>query len=163
MINNEILSARIRFLRKSRGLRQEDVAAVLNQCRATYTQKDNGARPFTLNDIVDLARFFQVSTDELLMSDEPAFVAATEPPETTIASRVRSLRAKQGMTQKQFSEAVGLRRATYKNKEDNLQGRSFSVEELVAISQKFDVPLDWLILGKEKTNVSNAEEENQNG
>lgn len=61
-----ILSTRLRSLRTQRGLSQADLASFLHISRMTYTQYESGHREPGLQTLIDLADFYQISTDYLL-------------------------------------------------------------------------------------------------
>lgn len=56
----------LKKLRQSKNLTQEDVARVLNISRAHYSKLENGKSVLNANQIINLADFFTVTTDELL-------------------------------------------------------------------------------------------------
>ena len=63
---------RIKELRTSRGLTQEDLCAVLNVQRSALSKYETGAIPLTDSAVTKLADYFNVTTDYLLnRSDAP--------------------------------------------------------------------------------------------
>lgn len=56
----------IRYLRKSRNLRQETLAKILHVSQNTYSQYENGIIALTAEHLIILADFYDVSTDYLL-------------------------------------------------------------------------------------------------
>ena len=65
------LGARIKELREQTGLSQEQLAGRIGVLRATLSQMENGDRKVTADDLLRLARVFNVSTDELLDVKKP--------------------------------------------------------------------------------------------
>ena len=64
---------RIKELRTSMGLTQEDVCAVLNVQRSALSKYETGAIPLTDSAVTKLADYFNVTTDYLLgRADKPA-------------------------------------------------------------------------------------------
>lgn len=61
---------RIRELRKSKGLTQEEFAPVLNMSRASYSYIESGSRELNIETLIKLSKFFNVSTDYILGLDD---------------------------------------------------------------------------------------------
>lgn len=59
----------IKRVREERKITQAEVAERLGMSRASYNQLENGNRKVTLDDIADVARVLNVSTDYLLYGD----------------------------------------------------------------------------------------------
>lgn len=57
---------RLKELRLERGLQQEDIAKILNIHRATISRYENNQREPDVNTIINLAQYFEVSSDWLL-------------------------------------------------------------------------------------------------
>ena len=57
---------RFRDLREDRDLTQREVAARLHIWQSTLSQYENGQRQIPLNTLIELALFFETSTDYLL-------------------------------------------------------------------------------------------------
>ena len=70
----EILKyGRIRDLRNDRGLTQKQVAKLLNVSQNTYSQYEIGISRFSLDAVVRLAEYYNVSIDYLVgLTDETA-------------------------------------------------------------------------------------------
>ncbi len=60
------IGERIRELRQSKNLRQEQVAKIIGVDRSAVTAYENGTRQPTFDTLVSMARLFHVSTDYLL-------------------------------------------------------------------------------------------------
>lgn len=58
---------RIQMLRKNRGLTQEQLSEKLNTDRVCIARIERGIRSCSLEMLVDIASFFEVSTDYLLL------------------------------------------------------------------------------------------------
>lgn len=56
----------IRNLREDRGLKQKDLAAMLNVSQNTYSQYETGVIELTTSTLIKLADFYDVSVDYLL-------------------------------------------------------------------------------------------------
>ena len=57
---------RIKELRNERGLRQEDLAEIINVSQQTVSRLENGENSLPADILVDLSRFFHVSADYIL-------------------------------------------------------------------------------------------------
>ena len=67
------IQERLKELRKSVYLNQEDIANVLGVSKQTYGRYERGERTLSPGEIVLLARFYNVTTDYLLgVTDDPA-------------------------------------------------------------------------------------------
>ena len=57
---------RIRELRNERGLRQEDLAGMINVSQQTISRLESGENALTADILIDLSRVFHVSADYIL-------------------------------------------------------------------------------------------------
>lgn len=71
---------RLAKLRKDRGLTQTEVAAKLNTVQSTYSGYELGTRKVTMDTIVILANFFNVSPDYLILGTSSLPVRLKEKP-----------------------------------------------------------------------------------
>lgn len=63
---------RIIALRQDRDLKQSDIAAVLNRSRSAYANLENQRYKFTVEDIIQLCEYYDVSPEYILgFTDEP--------------------------------------------------------------------------------------------
>lgn len=65
-----VLQGRVRGLCAERHVTAEKIAPSLNLVAASFINKKNGNRKFTVNELVRLADFFGVSVDYLLGREE---------------------------------------------------------------------------------------------
>lgn len=69
---------RIIALRLDRDLKQEDIAKVLNRSRSAYANLENKRYKFTVEDIIKLCEFYNVSPEYLLgFKNEPLLLINT--------------------------------------------------------------------------------------
>lgn len=69
----EIFAERVHMLRKQRGMSQRELGEAIGLSHKSISTIESGSRSTTLEKLVILARFFQVSTDYLLgLCEEPA-------------------------------------------------------------------------------------------
>ena len=69
----EIFAERVHMLRKQRGMSQRELGEAIGLSHKSISTIESGSRTTTLEKLVILARFFQVTTDYLLgLCEEPA-------------------------------------------------------------------------------------------
>lgn len=66
MFNKNIFSARLKQLRISRNLKQEDIGQLLSVTKTQISDMETGRRTTTLDNLVKLAEFYNVTTDYIL-------------------------------------------------------------------------------------------------
>ena len=72
MNNLELFAFRVKKLRKNRKLSQQELAEVLGLTQTTISGIESGLRTTTIEKLILLAKYFEVSTDYLLgLKDEP--------------------------------------------------------------------------------------------
>ncbi len=72
MQNLEIFAYRVKKLRRQRNLNQQELGDVLGLTQMAVSGIETGARTTTIEKLILLAKFFEVSTDYLLgLKDEP--------------------------------------------------------------------------------------------
>ncbi len=72
MNNLELFAFRVKKLRKQKNLNQKELGEALGLTQTTISGIESGARTTTIEKLILLAKFFDVSTDYLLgLKDEP--------------------------------------------------------------------------------------------
>ena len=72
MNNLELFAFRVKKLRKARKLSQQGLAEVLGLTQTAISGIESGLRTTTIEKLILLAQFFEISTDYLLgLKDEP--------------------------------------------------------------------------------------------
>ena len=72
MFEKEIFAARLRELRKSKGVSREALASVLGLTYFSVAKMENGERACSVEVLFALSRYFEVSADYLIgLADEP--------------------------------------------------------------------------------------------
>ena len=72
MENEKIFAQRVFELRRKRGLSQKELGEVLGLTHKSISTIESGIRSTTIDKLILLAKFFEVSTDYLLgLKDEP--------------------------------------------------------------------------------------------
>jgi transcriptional regulator with XRE-family HTH domain len=61
----------IKKLRTERNLTQQDIAEVINMHRSNYSKIEKGGRELSISALIQLADFFNVSLDELVLGNNP--------------------------------------------------------------------------------------------
>ena len=57
---------KIRSLRQNRGLKQSDVASVLETTQQVYSRYENGVNALPIHHLITLCRYYNVSADYIL-------------------------------------------------------------------------------------------------
>ncbi|WP_295582864.1 helix-turn-helix domain-containing protein [uncultured Oscillibacter sp.] len=74
MQTNILLNERVYYLRKRAGLSQQQLGEILGLTHKSISMLESGGRSTTIEKLVILAEYFQVSTDYLLgITDDPAW------------------------------------------------------------------------------------------
>ena len=74
MQTNILLNERVNLLRKRAGLSQQQLGEILGLTHKSISMLESGGRSTTIEKLVILAEYFQVSTDYLLgITDDPAW------------------------------------------------------------------------------------------
>ena len=64
--------SRLRALREDRDLKQKEIGAILNKSQQGYAHLENGVSRFSIEDIIALCKYYNVSADYILgFTDEP--------------------------------------------------------------------------------------------
>ena len=72
MDHKEIFSQRVKALRKQRRLSQQELGEIIGVTHKTISTIESGIASTTIEKLIILAKFFDVSTDYLLgLKDEP--------------------------------------------------------------------------------------------
>lgn len=72
MFNQDIFAQRIKYFRKSYKLKQEDIGKLINVSKAQISEIERGRKSTSLENIVILAEYFNVSLDYLIgRTDNP--------------------------------------------------------------------------------------------
>lgn len=72
------LSEKLKYYRKKLGLRQQDIAGLLNLERSTYSYYETGKTTPTLDTLVKLAAIFNISIDTLVESESSGTLKVAE-------------------------------------------------------------------------------------
>ena len=94
------LAENLKFLREQRGKTQQELANLFGVEQKTLSSWECGSRTPAINMIVEMAKYYEVSLDDLVLAD-------MRPPIPVYACNLAYLRKKHGMTQQEISELLG--------------------------------------------------------
>lgn len=69
-MKNNVLGKNLRELRLEQGISQRELGSKLGYCNQTISFWESGSREPDLDSLVQIAKYFQVSTDFLLGADD---------------------------------------------------------------------------------------------
>lgn len=94
------LAENLKFLREQRGKTQQELANLFGVEQKTLSSWECGSRTPVIGMIVEIAKYYGVSLDDLILTD-------MKPPIPVYALNLAYLRKKHGMTQQEISELLG--------------------------------------------------------
>lgn len=131
------LAQNLRYLRKQKGMNQNEIAGVLEISRATVGNWEAGRREPELSMLVRIAEYFGVMIDDLVLKD-------FGPPIPLYVSNIKYLRKKHEMTQDDMAIFLGFKgKSSLCAVETGKVG--LSVENLGKLADFFGVTLDQLV------------------
>ena len=137
---------KLKVLRKTKGLTQQEVADLVHVDRVRITNWENGKREPNFENLSMLACIFDVSIDFLLSEyleiSKEAYLKLKEEKKNLFSVRLKELRLKKGLTQTELGEKVGVKQSTFTNWENGKREPSF--ENLVKLADLLEVSLDSL-------------------
>ena len=142
------IGLRIKQLRKDMNLSQIDLAKKLNISNTTLSQYETGQRIPSDDIKIQLANFFDCTTDYLLgLSENKKTPADFTDNEVYIMFRIRlkELREENKISQQKLADTLGVKQSTVGMWENGKNKPEF--DTLIKISEYFDVSVDYL-LGK---------------
>lgn len=135
--NLSLFGQRLKSLRKERKLKQREMAELLQCAERNYQKLEYGKTNVTATTLMFLCDYFDVSADYILGRTD-----CMEPLQT-MAARIRSLREKNGLTQKDMAEILGCTPGHYQKME---YGKvNISTTTLAFIADYFNVSADYLL------------------
>jgi len=147
----QLFGAKLRYLRHQRALTQVELAQQLAS-QGHITALETGKEAPSLRLVLQIARFFGVSTDYLLRDTVPVEqITATDqipseldPLPQLFGPKLRALRVQHNLTQGALAHQFGLRRHAYIS---NLEAgrKAPSLDIVVQIADLFQVTTDYLL------------------
>ena len=104
---NKIFSTRIRELREKRGLSMEQLAKQLGITKSRVNMWENNGTVPRMNILLEVAKYFNVSTDYLLGNDDSSNVSSENPRLSTLQRNLGKL------SEADLEKAEGMLRAVF--------------------------------------------------
>ncbi|MDV9544862.1 XRE family transcriptional regulator [Clostridioides difficile] len=141
-----ILSDRLKFLRKEKGVMQKEIANYLNITTSAYGFYEQGKRTPTPEMLSSLAEYFGTTVDYLIgRYDNKAsnISSKTSCNNTLFQKRLKELRAEKNMTQEDVANKLNLTKSAYGYYE---QGKTVpDAYMLSSLAEIFNVTTDYLL------------------
>ena len=131
------LAENLKFLREQRGKTQQELAKLFGVEQKTLSSWECGSRTPVIGMIVEMAKYYEVSLDDLVLTD-------MKPPIPVYALNIAYLRKKYGMTQQELVEIVGLK---HKSSISLIEAGKYepSIEKLEKLADFFGVTMDQIV------------------
>ena len=131
------LAENLKFLREQRGNTQQELAKLFGVEQKTLSSWECGSRTPAIGMIVEMAKYYEVSLDDLVLTD-------MKPPIPVYALNIAYLRKKYGMTQQELVEIVGLK---HKSSISLIEAGKYepSIEKLEKLADFFGVTMDQIV------------------
>lgn len=165
----ESFAKRLKRLRKEAHLTQQDVADYFKTSPQSYAQWEKGQRSPSKESLEKLASYFGVSVSYLIGESDTIDYGAFEEQSTpnqlsddkTFIERLKELREKSGLTQKQVAEHLDITQSAYAQWET---GRINPKKETIQkFADLFNVSYDYLWHGTSEPQTTNAITETNSG
>lgn len=131
------LAQNLRCLREQCGINQNDLADVFGITQSAVGNWEAKKRVPDIEMIIRLAKYFNVSLDDLVLKDLRA-------PKPTYAKNLKLLRERHGMSQEETAKLLGLKDKSNCCLVENGK-QKLSVEQLMKISEYFGFTLDQFV------------------
>lgn len=136
MFSQEIFRARLLALRTDRNLTQQELAEMFSVTNSTISNLESGRRSPSVELMVALADYFGVSLDYLT-----GRILVTQG-DAEFAARLRLLRERQGKTQEQMAQVLGINVHNYRRYE---AGGEPTIPHLVRLADCLCTTTDFLL------------------
>lgn len=131
------LAQNLKYLREQRSVNQNELAEILGVVQATIGNWEAGRREPELSMIVQLAEYFNVTLDDLVLKD-------LRPSVSVYVSNLRYLRTKYKMTQEDMANLLQCKGKQGYNAVENGKVKA-SVDDLEKLADFFGVTLDQMV------------------
>lgn len=131
------LSQNLKYLRERNGINQRDLSEAIGLSSGAVGNWENESRTPDIETIIKLARFFDVTLDDLILKE-------LRPPAPLYVKNLRYLRSKHDMTHEDIADLLGYRRKQRYVAIETGEA-SVSVEDLEKMADFFGVTMDQLI------------------
>ncbi|MCI8445972.1 MAG: transcriptional regulator [Bacilli bacterium] len=141
MRNNE---TRLAELRLDNGLKQKEIAKILNVSEDRYSKYERSIDDMTLVMSNKLANYYKVSLDYLYgISNTNHYISDKEIDFSLLCSRLKELRKNNNLSQSELSQKVGFPQTTYSGYES---GKSIPTSfKICYIAIYYNVSFDYLV------------------
>ena len=145
---------RLYYLRKKKGLTQDDVAKQLGVSRQAYANYESGNREPNIALLKKLSEFYQVSIDYILDNQFMNLQPQTMEPECGSRIRIKEARKKINITARELADHIQVAESTVSLYENGKGEPNYST--LIKIANYLNVSIDYL-LGNDKLQIINGE------
>ncbi len=148
---------RMKEIREEKGLRQKDVAEVMNVTKGSYSMWECGTDTIPLRRLNQFCNYFDVSIDYVVgFSDKRKYANAKPDIKFKITGEnLKKIRNKKGLTQTALANELKINQPTW-NRYEKSRTLILTVV-LVELAKKYHYSIDK-ILGKDKDTDSNPED-----
>lgn len=147
---------RMKELREEAGLKQKDIAKIMNVTKGSYSMWECGTDTIPLRRLNEFCNYFNVSIDYVVgFSDKKRYANAKPDIKFKITGEnLKKIRNKKGLTQVAISNELNINQPTW-NRYENSKTLILTVT-LVELAKKYHYSIDK-ILGKDKEKDSNEQ------
>jgi len=140
---------RMKEIREEKGLRQKDVAEMLQVTKGSYSMWECGTDTIPLRRLNEFCNFFGVSIDYVVgLSDKKKYIGLKPDIKFKVTGEnLKKIRSKKGLTQTKLAEILNINQPTW-NRYENSKSLILTVV-IVDLAQKYHYSIDK-ILGKDK-------------
>lgn len=148
---------RMKEIREEAGLKQKDIAEMMNVTKGSYSMWECGADTIPLRRLNQFCNYFDVSIDYVVgFSDKRKYSNATPDIKLKITGEnLKKIRNKKGLTQVAIADELNINQPTW-NRYEKSKTLILTVV-LVELAKKYHYSIDK-ILGKDKEKDSNTED-----
>jgi len=148
---------RMKEIREEAGLKQKDIAEMMNVTKGSYSMWECGADTIPLRRLNQFCNYFDVSIDYVVgFSDKRKYNNATPDIKLKITGEnLKKIRNKKGLTQVAIADELNINQPTW-NRYEKSKTLILTVV-LVELAKKYHYSIDK-ILGKDKEKDSNTED-----
>ncbi len=164
---------RLKEIREKAGLKQKDVCSSLNIPQNTYSQYENNKREPDNYTLLQIAKCFNVSVEDLFEQECTANINislpenlkssknpfSTKSSASTISERIKECREQHRLTQEQLGYKLGMDKSTIQRYENGIV-KNIKTPILEAMAKIFNVSLDYLLCKTDIPNITNFETPN---
>lgn len=130
------LNTNLSYLRKSKGLTQDEVARVIGKTRSAVGLYETGYREPSLENLIKMAEYFSVSIDDLLLKD-------LRPQGSILARNLKYLRNRGHFSQGDMANLLKISKSDMSKYESGAV--ELSNQGLINVSELFSVTVDDLL------------------